>query len=74
MESIKRMLDTLPLDPVRRIVDAIPVRQAVVEIIIIALITYAVLRMLHGTRGAGVFRGLIFVFTIAAVLVSLLVA
>jgi diadenylate cyclase len=62
------------MELLQRIINAIPVRDAMVEIPIIAVISYLVLRMLHGTRGASVFRGLVFVFTIAAVVISLAVA
>lgn len=61
------------LETIRDIFSTIDWREAAVEIPIITVIAYLVLRMLHGTRGAGVFRGLVFIITIVAMLVSLLI-
>jgi diadenylate cyclase len=57
-----------------RLINTIPAPEALVEIPIIAAIVYLVLRMLHGTRGAGVFKGLVFLFTILAILLSLVIS
>lgn len=60
-------------DAVARILDALPTPAAAIEVLIIALAVYLVLRTLHGTRGEGVFKGLVFVLTIVAISVSLVI-
>lgn len=62
------------LDTLKTLIGTIPAPSALVEIPIIAVIIYVVLRMLQGTRGAGVLRGLVFLFTILAVVLSLAVS
>jgi diadenylate cyclase len=57
-----------------RILDALPSVYSIIEITIIALVVYMVLRTLHGTRGEGVFKGLVFVLTIVAISVSLVIS
>jgi diadenylate cyclase len=61
-------------DIVYKLFRTIPAPEALIEIPIIAAVMYLVLRMLQGTRGAGVLRGLVFLFTILAVLLSLVVS
>ncbi len=61
-------------EAVRRILDALPAPAAIIEVVIIALVVYLVLRMLHGTRGEGVFKGLIFVLTLVAISLSLVIS
>ncbi len=53
---------------VSQLIEKLPAPEALVEIPIIAVIVYLVLRMLHGTRGAGVFKGLVFSFTILLII------
>jgi len=61
-------------DAVARIIDALPSPVALVEVLVIALVVYLVLRVLHGTRGEGIFKGLIFILTIVAISVSLVIS
>jgi len=57
-----------------KLFNTLPAYMAAIEIPIIAVIVYIVLRMLHGTRGAGVFKGLVFFFTILAILLSVIIS
>jgi len=57
-----------------KFIDTLPAPEALIEIPIIAAIVYLVLRMLHGTRGAGVLKGLVFFFTILAILLSVIIS
>ena len=59
---------------IAKIIHTIPVKEALIEIPIIALIMYLLLRTLAGTRGAGVLKGLVFLFTIFAILLALIVS
>ncbi|MCD6404272.1 MAG: diadenylate cyclase CdaA [Planctomycetes bacterium] len=59
---------------IARVINALPAPEALIEIPLIALVVYLVLRTLHGTRGEGVFKGLVFALTIAAIAVSLLIS
>jgi len=61
-------------DAISRVMGALPAPEALIEIPIIALVVYLVLRTLHGTRGEGVFKGLIFLITIIVISVSLLIS
>ncbi len=61
-------------DAIRRILDALPSPTAIIEVLIIALVVYLVLRMLHGTRGEGVFKGLVFVLTLVAISLSFVIS
>ncbi|MFQ5957455.1 MAG: hypothetical protein ACE5KK_06765, partial [Candidatus Brocadiales bacterium] len=47
--------------------------KAAVEIFIIFLMLYFVLRFMQGTRGVGVMRGLVFVLVIATVMLLFIV-
>ena len=62
------------IDGLARVVDALPSPVSLLEILIVALVVYLVLRTLHGTRGEGVFKGLVFVLTIVAISVSLVIS
>ena len=62
------------IETLNRLISTFPAPEAVVEIPIIAVMAYLVLRMLHGTRGAGVFRGLVFVLTIVLILLFFLIS
>ena len=61
-------------DAIARILDALPSPVALVEVLMIALVIYLVLRVLHGTRGEGIFKGLVFILTIVAISVSLVIS
>lgn len=60
-------------DAIARILDALPSPAALVEVLLIALVLYLVLRVLRGTRGEGIFKGLIFILTVVAISVSLVI-
>ena len=62
------------IDALSRLVGALRAPSALVEVPLIALVVYLVLRTLHGTRGEGVFKGLVFALTIAAVSLSLVIS
>lgn len=55
-------------------IGALPAPEMLIEIPIIAIAVYLVLRMLHGTRGAGVFKGLVFIVTVVSICLSLLIS
>ena len=55
------------LDPVKSYVQAAGWEKVVTEVLIIYLILLLTFRLVHGTRGAGVLRGLVFLLVIAFV-------
>ncbi len=61
-------------ETITRVLDALPAPVALVEVLVIGLVVYLVLRMLHGTRGEGIFKGLVFVLTMVAISISLVIS
>lgn len=61
------------IETLLRLLEALARPEAIVEALVIALLMYFILRTLHGTRGEGVFKGLIFVVTVGVISVSLLI-